>query len=126
MFGIYLESRIKTRDFLLIFFLSGIAGNLGYLVTASNPMIPGIGASGAVYGIMGSLAILMPHAIVYIGYIPMPMIIAAFFWGITEFLGLFVPSGIAHGAHLGGLFFGIAYGLHLKSNLRKRNKFLRT
>jgi hypothetical protein len=119
IFGIYLESRIETRDFLLIFFLAGIVGNIGYMVTASDPLTPGIGASGAIYGVMGSLAILTPFAMIYAGYIPMPMIAAAFLWGVTEFLGLFVPGSIAHGAHIFGLFLGIAYGFYLRMQARK-------
>lgn len=122
IFGVYLESRIRQRDFLLIFFLSGIVGNLGYMVTSFNPTIPGIGASGAVYGIIGILAVLEPFTPIYIWYAPVPMIFAAILWGITEFLGLFVPSGIAHGSHLGGLFFGILYGLYIRRESKKVEK----
>jgi membrane associated rhomboid family serine protease len=45
------------------------------------------------------------------------MILAAALWGISEFLGLFSPSYIAHGAHLFGLLFGIAYGLYIRKLL---------
>jgi len=117
MFGITLESRIGHSKFLLIFLLSGIMGNIGYMMTAFDSTIPGLGASGAIYGIMGTTAILMPFAIVYIGMVPLPMIVAAFFWAITEFAGIFVPSNIAHGAHLLGLFFGIVYGIYLRKRL---------
>ncbi len=113
MFGIVLESKIGHGKFLLIFFLSGIIGNVGYMMTTSDPNIPAIGASGAVYGIMGAAAIVMPFALVFVS-IPIPMIAAAFLWGISEFSGLFVPSNIAHGAHLAGLFIGVIYGLYLR------------
>jgi membrane associated rhomboid family serine protease len=125
IFGVYLESRIKEVDFLLLFFLAGIAGNLGYMVTAGDPTIPGIGASGAIYGVIGALAILTPFAIVYVGYLPMPMIVAAFFWAASEFLGLFIPSRIAHGSHLGGLFFGIVYGFYLRQQFSRAPKRIR-
>ena len=113
MFGIVLESRIGYKKFLFVFFAAGIVGNFGYMLTASDSQIPAIGASGAVYGIMGTTAALMPFAIIWIGA-PMPMIVAAFIWGISEFLGLFVPSNIARGAHLLGLAFGLAYGIYLR------------
>lgn len=118
MFGTLLESRIGSKKFLLIFFLSGILGNVGYMLTSLNSQIPALGASGAIYGIMGTAAVLMPLAIVYIG-VPLPMIIAAFVWGITEFTGLFVPSDIAHGAHLLGLGVGILYGIFLRKTLQE-------
>jgi membrane associated rhomboid family serine protease len=123
IFGIYLEQRIGGKTFLSIFFISGIIGNLGYMLTAFNSTTPGLGASGAVYGIMGALAVLEPFAIVYIGFAPMPMVFAAIIWTITEFLGLFVPGNIAHGAHLAGLFVGAAFGFYLRRS-RRRIRFI--
>lgn len=114
VFGIQLESAIGSRRFLVLFFLAGVVGNVGYMVTSSNPDIPALGASGAVFGIVGAMAVMRPLAMVYIGYAPLPMILAAFLWGVSEFLGLFVPSNIARGAHLGGLFIGLAYGIALR------------
>jgi membrane associated rhomboid family serine protease len=119
VFGIYLESRVGSKVFMMIFLLGGIVGNFGYMVTADSPNIPGIGASGAVFGVIGSLAVIAPLAIVWLGFAPMPMIVAAIIYGITEFLGLFVPSNIARGAHLGGLFLGVAYGLYLRSQIKR-------
>lgn len=121
MFGLVLENRIGSGKFVFIYFLAGIVGSIGYTLTATNPMIPAIGASGAIYGVMGTLAVLMPFAMVWIGgFFPMPMIFAAIFWTISEFLGLFAPSGIARGAHLGGLFIGFLFGLYLR---RQESKY---
>ncbi len=115
MFGLALESRIGSNKFLVIFFASGILGSIGYMLTSTDPSIPAVGMSGAIFGIMGTLAILMPTTMVFIGgFFPMPMIFAVVFWGISEFLGLFVPSGIARGAHLGGLLIGVLYGFYLR------------
>lgn len=120
MFGTYLESRITKKHFILIYFLSGIVGNIGYMVTAPSSTTPGLGASGAIYGVMVTLAVLMPYATVYAMGIPMPMIVAAFFWAILEIFGVFVPSGnIASGAHLGGILAGVVFGVYLRS-LRRR------
>lgn len=114
MFGFPLESRIGSKKYLLIFFASGLAGSLGYMLTG-NSMIPALGMSGAIYGIMGTLAFLMPSTMVFVGgFFPMPMIFAVFFWGMSEFLGLFTPSNIGRGAHLGGLFVGILFGLYFR------------
>jgi hypothetical protein len=120
MFGIYLEGRIRPSYFILIFFLAGIVGNLGYMITAPTEATPAVGASGAIYGIMGTLAAIAPSAIIYIGFMPVPVAVAAVIWWLTEFLGLFAPGTIAHGAHLAGLFVGILFGLYLRSRSRKR------
>jgi len=119
IFGISLESRVSKGTYLSIFFLAGIVGNLGYWLTAADATIPAVGASGAIYGIMGCLAMLTPLMIVYVGGMPMPMIIAAVFWAWMEISGALVPVGnIAHGSHLGGLAIGTLFGVYLK--IKKR------
>lgn len=121
MFGLFLESKIGSTNFLIIFFLAGIFGNVGYMLTASNQKIPAIGASGAVYGVMGALAIMMPFLMVWVmGMFPMPMILAAFIWGIMEAFGLFAPGYVAHGAHIFGLIAGILFGLYLRQQESKK------
>lgn len=120
IFGIYLESRIKEKQFLLIFFAAGILGNFAYWLTAPYGTIPAVGASGAIYGVMGMLAMLYPGLVVYyFGFAPMPMIFAAFLWFVMEFTGMFVPSGIAHQAHLAGLIAGSLYGLYVRRDRKK-------
>jgi len=123
IFGSYLEARVTKQTFLFIFFLGGILGNLGYMLTAGNPLIPGIGASGAIYGIMGALAILMPRAVVFVYGIPMPMIAALFLWGALEVFGVFVPQGnIASGAHVFGLIAGVLFALYLRWQYKNKPK----
>jgi membrane associated rhomboid family serine protease len=119
-FGIYLESRIKPKQFLTIFFAAGILGNVAYLVTEPLGALPAVGASGAVYGIMGMLTALYPGLTVYyFGLAPMPMIFAAFMWFIMEFTGMFIPDLIAHQAHLAGLIIGVLYGLYIRQQKKK-------
>lgn len=113
-FGIYLERMVGRRRFLALFFAAGIVGNLGYMATTDNPWVPAVGASGAVYGVIGVLTALRPTLLVFLGGLPMPLVVAAFFWALLDFAGLFAPTGIAHGAHLTGLFLGAAYGVYLR------------
>ncbi|MCX8163279.1 MAG: rhomboid family intramembrane serine protease [Candidatus Micrarchaeota archaeon] len=110
-FGQYLETIIGTKRFLLIFFLSGIAGNLLYLFTIYLniiPPVPALGASGAIYGILGALAVLSPNlTILLFGLIPLKMREAAILWFVLEFIGSFdISSGVGSAAHLGGLVVG--------------------
>jgi len=114
IFGTFLETKIDAKDYILIFLISGIFGNVAYLFIASDPTIPGLGASGAIYGIMGCLAVLAPTAIVYFLSVPMPMFLAAIIWAVTEFAGIFVPSDIGHAAHFAGLIIGVIYGFYIK------------
>jgi len=119
MFGLYLETRTSTKQFLSIFFVAGFFGNVAYWLTAPLGTIPAVGASGAIYGIMGMLAVLYPGLVVYIGFAPMPIIFAAALWFFLEFTGMFVPGNIAHQAHLAGLVVGAAYGLYIRKQRKK-------
>ncbi len=122
-FGITLEGIIGRSRFLVLFLASGIVGNIGYMLTATNPMIPAIGASGAVYGIIGTVAVLMPFRLVYIyGILPVPMVVAAAMWAFIDITGLFMPTGIAHGAHLAGMVVGIIYGFYIRSLVKRRRR----
>ncbi len=115
IFGIYLERMVGGRLFLILFFAAGIIGNVGYIVTSGNALIPAIGASGAIYGVMGTLAVLAPFLLIFVyGILPLPMIIAAGAFAVLDIMGLLVPSGIAHGAHLAGMIVGIGAGLYLR------------
>jgi len=105
LFGSVLEKIIGSRKFLILYFASGIVAGVGSILfyTAS------IGASGAIFGILGALAVLRPRMIVWL-YAPVPMAFAVVLWTIGNFIGLFAPGQIAYAAHLFGLGFGLAYG----------------
>ena len=114
-FGITLEPMIGRGRFFVLFMASGIVGNVGYMLTAPDPMTPGIGASGAIYGVVGALAVLAPLRLVFVGMVPMPMILVALGYAFLAYIGLFGgSSGIAEGAHLGGMALGAAYGIYLR------------
>jgi len=118
-FGSYLERVVGSRAFLCIYFVSGMIGNVGYMVTTNNPYVPALGASGAIYGIVGTLAVLTPRLTVFVyGVLPLPMMAFATLYGLLDFAGLPSPSGIAHGAHLGGLVVGLGFGLYLRRGFR--------
>ena len=110
-FGPLLENRIGTKNFLILYFICGIVGNLLYYLTilfGIIPPIPALGASGAIFGIFGGLVITDPRLTLLIfGIIPMNIRHVAVLWFVLEFLGTFnSASGIASAAHLGGLVAG--------------------
>lgn len=119
LFGTILEKIIGWRRFLSVFFIGGLIAGIGsaFIYTLNGDAFAGsIGASGAIMGITGALAILRPRMIVYIG-VPLPMIVAMLFWAALDVFGTFAKhSGINNYAHLFGLAFGILYGLMLWKN----------
>lgn len=108
VFGGALERRVGTPMFLLIYLLSGITASVGFLLF-SGPDVPALGASGAIYGLIGALVIVAPNMRVYLfGGIPMPMIAAGALYALLELLSLGNIDNIAHSAHLLGLVGGLA------------------
>ncbi|MBU2496736.1 MAG: rhomboid family intramembrane serine protease [Nanoarchaeota archaeon] len=115
LFGSLLEKKIGSRNFLIVFFLTGIIASL----IASLFYERSLGASGAIYGIMGMLTILQPFMLVWAFGVPMPMIIASILWILMDFAGFTsylqgTPGGIANAAHLAGIFSGAFFGFFFR------------
>ena len=116
LFGSILEHIIGTKKFLIIFFISGLIASI-----ASIPFYTRVlGASGAIFGILGMLAILRPKMIVWIYSVPMPMILALVVWAAGDVLGIFVPGDTANIAHLAGLFVGVVAGIYYRKDFAEK------
>ncbi len=123
-FGSELERRVGSRNYLRIFLLSGIAGNIFYLLFsyATNSFIPAVGASGALYGVMGTLAIIAPEIRVLLFFIiPVDIKTAILLFAAYNILMLPLTAytGVAYIAHLGGLVVGLYFGKKLSLRLRR-------
>lgn len=119
LFGSLLEKKIGSNQFLFFFLLTGIiAGIVGSLFYERM-----LGASGAIYGIIGMLTAIQPLTMVFAFGVPMPIFIASILWILVDF-GSFtsslagIPGGIANAAHLAGIFSGIFFGLIFRRYLR--------
>jgi len=131
MFGPILEQTIGYRRYLFVYFISGILGGTAYILTSliTNELFtPAVGASGAIYGVIGTLAILRPTTIVFVYFVPVPLLFLAMIWIVTESLGTLLQlfgakSAIASQAHLAGLLFGLWYGKFLKEKTRIRIRY---
>ncbi len=109
--GTQLESFVGKVKYLLIYLFSAISGSLMSLVFVRSGI--SIGASGAIFGLMGSIVYFGYHYRVYLGNIIKSQIIPLIF--INLLLG-FLLTGIDNFAHIGGLIGGflITIGLGIK------------
>jgi uncharacterized protein len=122
LFGFILERIIGSKKFLLVFLVSGILAN----VVAVNFYSSSLGASGAIYGILGCLTILRPRMTVWVYSLPMPMFIAALVWIGLGVFGVFNPSTTGDIAHLSGIAAGFIFGALYRNRFREmREKKLR-
>lgn len=118
-FGVQLERRIGSDEFLLLYLLTGVIAGLfsvGYYwwtgpVTAYGQPVVLVGASGAVFGVLLAFATYFPSATIMIfGIIPMrAAVLVLVYTGIT-IVSMFGRGGsnVAHFTHLAG--FIVAYG----------------
>lgn len=114
--GTPLEKTIGSSRYGMLYFVSGSVSALfvalGFLFTHSSsaPQVT-VGASGAVLGILGGLALFYPNSMVLVLFFPMKLRTAAVGFGLLSALSIifdFLPS-ISHLGHLGGLVGGVLY-----------------
>ncbi len=116
IFGSVLESIIGSKKFLVIYLVTGVLASL-----VSVPFYnAALGASGAIFGIIGTLVVLRPKMIIWLNFMPAPMWLAAIIWAVIDVSGIFLPGNTANIAHLGGLFFGLLIGFFLLKRFRER------
>jgi membrane associated rhomboid family serine protease len=106
-FGIILEKQIGTNKFLGVFFLSGIIANL----ISVNFYNSSLGASGAIMGVIGVLALIKPLMMVWAFGLILPMFLVAIIWVLGDILGIFIPDNVGNIAHLSGMAVGVLFGI---------------
>ncbi len=121
--GYPFERRVGSFIFTLIFLVSGIVANLlyGIFLNLSGIQSYLIGASGAIFGIMGAFIIMYPEdeITMFLGPILMPRIkvkyaLLAFITFEFALTLLWVNDNIAHGAHVIGVVTGAIMGYYLR------------
>jgi membrane associated rhomboid family serine protease len=123
IFGDNVEDRLGHLRFLIFYLLSGIGAALFYVLLKPGSVLPALGASGAISGVMGAYILLYPRArvltLVPVFFLPLLVEIPAVFfvgvWFLFQFLAgtlsLATPrveGGVAWWAHIGGFVLGMA------------------
>ena len=114
--GIAFEDRIGWKRFLVIYLITGVIGSLTHAVLNLDPSvsaIPLVGASGAIFGILGAFAysypwdeVVMPIPIGIMFIMKVKVLYAAIIFSVMETVFVFIGAGqsnTAHFAHFGGL-----------------------
>ncbi len=109
LFGFILERLIGSKRFLILFLVSGVVANL----FAMNFYGSSLGASGAIYGVLGAIIVLRPMMMVWAFGLMMPMFVAGILWVVGDVMGVFGfgDAGVGRMAHLSGIFIGFLWGL---------------
>ena len=121
VFGRRVEDACGPWRFLAFYLLAGTSANILYALVLYDSPIPGIGASGAIFGVMGAYLLLYPggriRTLVFLSFVPIWPRIRAI-WIVLYLVGIqIIPAldilfhkadyNVNHWAHLGGFFSAI-------------------
>src|SRR5512145_377023 len=118
IFGDNIEHRIGHLRFILFYLVCGIAAGIAHNVFNSGSMIPTVGASGAISGVLGGYLLLFPRNRVYVmtwgGVAAVPAVLMLGLWILLQFVNgvgsvAETPEtgGVAYLAHIGGFAAGM-------------------
>ena len=116
IFGDNLEDRIGHLRYLVFYLLCGVIAALAQIFTDVNSIIPTLGASGAISGVLGGYLLLFPkrrvHAIIFYTILEVPAYVALGLWIAYQILQNYLSphttgGGVAYMAHIGGFIAGL-------------------
>lgn len=140
IFGDNVEDRFGHGRYLIFYLLTGVAAALTQGILSPSSMVPMIGASGAISGVMGAYLKFFPHSRV-LTLIPffffyqlaeIPAFIYLALWFILQFFqgslsllaGTAGAGGVAWFAHVGGFVTGLFLAIREEQRRPRRNLFI--
>jgi membrane associated rhomboid family serine protease len=138
IFGDNVEDRMGHGRFLFFYLLCGVAAALAQTLTNPNSLVPMVGASGAIAGVMGAYLVLYPHSrivtlvpiFLFIQVIEVPAVFFLGIWFLLQFIsgvgsvasaaGGEPAGGVAFWAHVAGFVAGVSGVLVFRRRERQR------
>jgi membrane associated rhomboid family serine protease len=123
IFGDNIEDAFGHAIYLVFYLVCGIAANIAQALAAPTAEVPGVGASGAIAGVMGAYILLFGgnRIRVLLGYIvtTVPSYVMIGLWIVLQFISGFgsigdTGGGVAYWAHIGGFVAGLVLGFLLR------------
>jgi len=125
VFGDNVEDVLGRARYLLFYILCGLGAALGHVLVDQNSMVPMIGASGAISGVLAGYLTLFPHArvvtlipiFIFIHFMEVPAGVFIVLWFVLQLvlgymsLGMIAEGvgGVAWFAHIGGFLAGLLW-----------------
>jgi len=130
IFGDNVEHRFGSLKFLAFYLGSGIVATFAQIVMNPDGLIPNLGASGAISGVLGAYLVLFPrnrvNAVFFFRIVSLPAVLVLGMWGLMQFVqgaGSFSEAarhagGVAYAAHIGGFIAGVAMGVISRMSMK--------
>ena len=121
VFGDNVEHRIGHAAYFVFYLVAGIIASMAQILTDTGSVIPTLGASGAISGVLGAYLVMFPTNRVWVFLlrflVPVPAIVAIGMWAAFQFInGIGAMAiteqtgGVAYMAHIGGFVAGVVAG----------------
>ena len=124
IFGDNVEDAMGSVRFAIFYVLCGLAAAAAQTMTDTASIVPMVGASGAIGGVMGAYAFLYPrahiHTLIFLGFyvttVAVPAVFMLGYWFLLQLLSGLPTVGVAGGgvafwAHIGGFIAGLVLAL---------------
>ena len=125
IYGDNVEDAMGHVAYLVFYLVAGFGADAIHILSDTSSMIPTVGASGAIAGVMGAYLLLYPKAridiflilVVFFKVFTLPAFVVLLVWmGIQVFGGFSAPTvggGVAYWAHIGGFVVGLLLAIPL-------------
>ena len=132
--GSLVEKLIGRKRYFWFYIFSGLFAGAFFVAVAYLLFLLGypqdfntyaVGASGAIFGLVGFLMLITPSLPVYVMFIPIPIKMKYAAPGLLLVLWLISIAGdvpIGNTAHLGGLIAGLIYGVYIRNKYKRKTK----
>ena len=129
IFGDNVEETFGSFLYLVFYLAMGVIASLAFVLTSPDSVVPSLGASGAISGVLAAYLVLFPRnrvsVVSFLGFFPFRYAVPAVFmiglWALLQFVNGFgsiavseQTSGVAYMAHVGGFIAGILVTLALR------------
>ncbi|MAH03532.1 hypothetical protein CMI39_01955 [Candidatus Pacearchaeota archaeon] len=129
--GTLVERILGAKRYLYFYLIAGLFAGLFFvllsLIFQNDFNTFAVGASGALFGLVGFLMIITPNLPVYVMFIPIPIKMKYAAPGILVVLWFISAAGnipIGNTAHLGGLIIGLIYGIYLRNTYKNKTQYI--
>jgi membrane associated rhomboid family serine protease len=137
IYGDNIEDILGHAQYFVFYVLSGAAAGLIHVMLEPNSLVPTLGASGAIAGVMGAYMVKFPHSriltlvpiIIFFTTMEIPAFIMLLYWfalqifsGVGSLSSYATKGGTAWFAHIGGFVAGVLliFAMHTKERFRHR------
>ena len=126
--GMIVERDIGHFRYFILFILSGVVAGIVHSIINPHSNMPLVGSSGAIFGVIAVLFLLMPFKLTYALVVPLPSVVVGLMLIVVESSAIWFSKDItiAHDAHIFGFIMGGIYAFIIDKRRALKGLFVAT